>query len=300
MIPRLPPLNALRAFEAAARLGSFSKAADAIFVTHGAVSRAVRQLEDDLGQPLFRRTTRSVTLTATGETYAHEVRSILNRLSRATERARAQGEEGALNISTLDSFASMWLLPRLRGFRKSHPGIDVRLSTAWELVNFVNDDIDIALRYGTGQYENLEADFLMDEDLFPVCSPELFKGPHPLIIPQDLQHHELIHDVFIVDWKMWLTAAGIENIDATRGASYESSDLAIRAAIQGDGVALGRSKLVEDDIMAGRLIRPFDLSLSPSYAYYAVYPPGALETPKIRAFRDWIIAEARSVSGPAT
>lgn len=298
MIRRLPPLNALRSFEAAARLGSFSKAADEIFVTHGAVSRAVRQLEDDLGQPLFRRTTRSVTLTATGEAYAQEVRSILNRLSRATERARAQGEEGALNISTLDSFASMWLLPRLRGFRKSHPKIDVRLSTAWELVNFVNDQIDIALRYGTGQYENLEADFLMDEDLFPVCSPELLKGPHPLVNPQDLQHHELIHEVFIVDWKMWLTAAGIENVDVTRGASYVSSDLAIKAAIQGDGVALGRSKLIEDDIVAGRLVRPFDLSISPSYAYYAVYPPGALETPKIRAFRDWIIAEARSVSGP--
>lgn len=300
MVRKLPPLNALRAFEAAARLGSFSKAADEIFVTHGAVSRAVRQLEDDIGQPLFRRTTRSVTLTATGVAYAHEVRSILDRLSRATERARAQGEEGALNVSTLDSFSSMWLLPRLRGFRQSHPKIDVHLSTSWHLVNFVNDDIDIALRYGTGRYENLEADFLMDEDLYPVCSPELLKGPHPLVNPQDLQHHELIHDDFIIDWKMWLTAAGIEDVDATRGASYEASDLAIMAAIQGDGVALGRSKLVEDDIVAGRLVKPFDLSLSPSYAYYAVYPPGALETPKIRVFRDWIIAEARSASDHST
>jgi LysR family glycine cleavage system transcriptional activator len=300
MARKLPPLNALRAFDAAARLGSFSKAADEIFVTHGAVSRAVRKLEDDLGQPLFRRTTRSVTLTATGEAYAHEVRSILDRLSRATDRARAQGEAGALNVSTLDSFASMWLLPRLRRFRQSHPGIDVRLSTAWHLVDFVNDDIDIALRYGMGRYENLVADFLMDEDLFPVCSPELLKGPHPLVNPQDLQHHELIHDDFLIDWKMWLTAAGIEDVDATRGASYEASDLAIMAAIQGDGVALGRSKLVEDDIVAGRLVKPFDLSLSPSYAYYAVYPPGALETPRIRVFRDWIIAEARSASDHST
>ena len=300
MSGRLPPMNALRAFEAAARLGSFSRAADEIFVTHGAVSRAVRQLEDFLGQKLFRRTTRSVTLTTTGEVYALEIRSILDRLARATSQAMEQGAEGAINVSTLDSFASKWLLPRLRGFRRRHPGIDVRLSTADHLVDFVNDDIDLALRYGPGNYEGLEADFIMDEDLSPVCSPELLEGPHPLRIPDDLRHHALIHDVFVVDWKMWLTAAGVEDIDATRGASYESSDLGIMAAIQGDGVALGRSQLVEDDIAAGRLVRPFDLALSAGYSYYVVYPPGALEIPKLRAFRDWIIAEARSPSEPVT
>jgi LysR family glycine cleavage system transcriptional activator len=299
MVRRLPPLNTLRAFDAAARLGSFSKAADEIFVTHGAISRAVRKLEDDLGQSLFRRTTRLVTLTATGETYAREIRSILDQLARATERARAQGDEGVLNVSTLDSFASMWLLPRLRGFRQSHPKIDVNLSTDWHLVDFVSDNIDIALRYGTGRYKNLEADFLMREDVFPVCSPELLNGPHPLVTPQNLRYHELIHDDYIIDWKMWLSAAGIDDVDATRGASYASSDLGIRAAIQADGVALGRDKLVEGDIQAGRLVRPFELSLSPNHAYYAVYPPGALETPKIRKFRDWIIAEAKSASGDA-
>lgn len=290
---RLPPLNALRAFEAAARHASFSRAADEIHVTHGAVSRAVRQLEDDLGQPLFRRTTRSVTLTTTGEVYAQEVRAILGRLARATLRARAQGGEGAINLSTLDSFASKWLLPRLRNFRALHPDIDVRLTTADHLVDFVNDDIDIALRYGPGQYPGLECDFLMAEDLFPVCSPDLLSGPHPLERPEDLVHHALIHDVFHLDWKMWLAAAGVEHVDATRGASYESSDLGVMAAVQGDGVALGRSKLVEDDIAAGRLVRPFELALEGNYAYHVVYPPGALETPKIRAFRDWIIAETR-------
>lgn len=296
MVNRLPPMNALRAFEAAARLGSFSRAADEIFVTHGAVSRAVRQLEDDLGQPLFKRTTRSVTLTVTGETYATEVRLILDRLSRATQRARSQGGQAALNVSTLDSFASKWLLPRLRRFRQLHPDIDVRLSTADHLVDFVTDDIDIAIRYGPGRYEKLNSEFLMDEDLSPVCSPEFLKGAHPLKHPEDLKHVELIHDVFSVDWKMWLTAAGVDDVDATRGVLYEASDHGIMAALQGDGVALGRSALVEDDIKAGRLVRPFELSLSAAYAYHVVYPPGALETAKIRDFRDWIVAEAQAGS----
>ena len=298
MAQRLPPMNALRAFEAASRHLSFSNAADELHVTHGAVSRAIRQLEDDLGQTLFRRSTRSVSLTATGEIYAQEVRLILDRLARATARARASASDDAINISTLDSFASKWLLPRLRHFRELHPDVDVRLSTGDRLVDFRVDDIDLALRYGAGTYEGLEADFLMDEDLFPVCAPELLENGPPLDRPEDLANFPLIHDVFHVDWKMWLTAAGVETIDPTRGASYESSDLGIMAAVQGDGVALGRSKLVADDIAAGRLVRPFELAVAGSFAYYVVYPPGALEVPKVRAFRDWIIAEARGDEDP--
>ena len=239
-------------------------------------------------------------LTASGEAYAREVRDILDRLARATDRARVSASETALTVTTLDSFASKWLLPRLRHFRDAHPGIDVRLSTSDHLIDLVRDDFDLALRYGRGDYEGLEADFIMDEDLFPVCSPALLEGAHPLKRPEDLKHHALIHDEFVVDWKMWLTAAGIDDIDATRGASYESSDLGIMAAVQGDGVALGRSKLVADDLAAGRLVRPFDLALPAGYAYYVVYPPGALEAPKIRAFRDWILAEAHSQSDPVT
>ena len=189
MFRNLPPLNTLRAFEAAARHESFSKAADEISVTHGAVSRAVRQLEDNLGQQLFRRTTRSVTLTATGTIYVQEVRTALDRLLRATLRARAQGTTGALNVSTMDSFAGKWLLPRLYEFRRANPEIDVRLSTSEDLADFVHDDIDIALRYGRGRYPGLETDFLMDEDLTPVCSPALLEGPHGLKRPEDLKHH---------------------------------------------------------------------------------------------------------------
>ncbi len=293
MLRRLPPMNALRAFEAAARHESFSKAADELFVTHGAVSRAVRQLEDELGQTLFRRTTRSVKLTGSGEAYAEEVRAVLDRLWRATERARLQTTAGALMVSALDSFASKWLLPKLHDFRAHFPDIDVRLSTSDGLVDFIHDDIDIAVRYGQGTYANLKSDYLMGEDLYPVCSPALLEGDKPLRCPDDLRHHSLIHDVFFVDWKMWLTAAGIENTDALRGPTYESSDLCVQAAVQGDGVALGRSALVEDDIAAGRLVRPFDLQLSALYAYYVVYPQGALENPKAAAFRDWIIAQAK-------
>jgi LysR family glycine cleavage system transcriptional activator len=286
-------MNALRAFEAAARLENFSRAADEIFVTHGAVSRAVRQLEADLGQPLFRRTTRSVRLTATGEAYAQEVRSVLERLNRATEQARAKSMTGALTVSTLDSFAGKWLLPRMSHFREVCPDIDLRLSTSDGLVDFVREDIDIAVRYGLGDYPHLQSEFLMGEDLFPVCSPALLAGPHALTCPDDLHHHQLIHDDFHIDWKMWLTAAGVANVETLRGPTYHSSDLGIRAALQGDGVALGRSALVEDDIAAGRLVRPFELTLAANHAYYVVYPPGALENPKVGAFRDWIIDQAK-------
>jgi len=292
MFRNLPPLNTLRAFEAAARHESFSKAADEISVTHGAVSRAVRQLEDNLGQQLFRRTTRSVTLTATGTVYVQEVRTALDRLLRATLRARSQGATGALNVSTMDSFAGKWLLPRLYEFRQANPEIDVRLSTSELLADFVHDDIDIALRYGRGRYPGLETDFLMDEDLTPVCSPALLEGPHALKRPEDLIHHTLIHDVFFIDWQAWLKAAGVDGIDVTRGPSYQSSDLGIQAAVQGEGVALGRSALYEHDLAAGRLVRPFDLSISADYDYYLVYPPGALENPKTKAFRDWVLEQA--------
>jgi LysR family glycine cleavage system transcriptional activator len=298
MYQRLPPLNALRAFEAAVRHESFSRAADELFVTHGAVSRAIRQLEEDLGQPLFRRTTRSVTPTAAGEAYAVEVRAVLDRLMRATLQARAHSTAGALTVSTLDSFAGKWLLPRLQDFRHRQPDIDVRLSTSEALADFIHDDIDIAIRYGNGNYAGLKSDFLLGEEMFPVCSPKLLEGPHPLKCPDDLVHHPLIHDVFHIDWKMWLRAAGIDFEEPLRGPTYPTSHYGIQAAIQGDGVALGRSALVADDLAAGRLVQPFVLALAADHAYYVVYPPQALENPKICAFRDWLLAQVGAEAEP--
>jgi LysR family glycine cleavage system transcriptional activator len=295
---RLPPLNALPSFEAAARHLSFSRAADELGVTHGAVSRAVRNLEDHLGVQLMIRATRSVRLTSVGASFAAEIGDVLERLAAATSAATGESS-GIVSVSTIDSFAARWLMPRLSRFRRAHGDIDVRVATSERLADFVSDGIDIAIRCGGGQYPGLSAELLMKEDHFPVCSPKLLKGRHPLRGPADLARYTLLHDVFTVDWAIWLHSArvdnvdpGIDNVDPYRGPTFLSSDHAIQAAVRGEGVVLGRSALVADDLAAGRLVRPFELSLPAGFAYYVVYPPRALQRPCVKAFRDWLVAEA--------
>jgi LysR family transcriptional regulator, glycine cleavage system transcriptional activator len=289
---RLPPLNALPSFEAAARHLSFSRAADELRVTHGAVSRAVRNLEDHLGVQLMIRASRSVRLTPVGASFAAEIRDVLEHLAAATSAATGQ-TSGIVSVSTIDSFAARWLMPRLFRFRQGHRDIDVRVATSERLADFVGDGIDIAIRCGGGQYPGLSAELLMKEDHFPVCSPRLRKGRRPLRTPADLARHTLLHDVFAVDWAIWLHNAGIDNVDPRRGPTFLSSDHAIQAAVRGEGVVLGRSALVADELAAGRLVRPFELSLPAGFAYYVVYPQRALQRPCVRAFRDWLIAEAQ-------
>ena len=291
MSRQLPPLTTVRSFEAAARLLSFSKAADELHVTHGAVSRAVRHLEDHVGVKLFNRSVRAVNLTPTGASYARSVRDALDRLAAATAVIMDQQSMGVLNISTLDSFAAKWLIPRLFRFRQAHGGIEVRLGTSEKLADFVNDGIDIAIRYGSGRYPGIKAELLMREEVFPVCSPLLLKGPHPLKSAADLKHHTLIHDAFEIDWAMWLKTAGVEGVDPHRGPRFESSDHAVQAAVQGEGVVLGRSALVADDLRAGRLVRPFSMGLPADLAYYVAYPVQTAQRPKVRAFRDWLFEE---------
>jgi len=293
-MPRcLPPLNALPSFEAVARHLSFSRAADELHVTHGAVSRAVRNLEDQLGVQLMIRATRSARLTPIGASYAAEIRDVLERLAAATSAATGQSS-GILSVSTIDSFAARWLMPRLFRFRQAHGDIDVRVAVSERLADFISDGIDIAIRCGGGQYPGLSAELLMEEDHFPVCSPKLLGGKYPLRTPADLARHTLLHDVFTVDWAIWLHSAGIDYVDPHRGPTFLSSDHAIQAAIRGEGVVLGRSALVADDLAAGRLVRPFELSLPAGLAYYVVCPPRALKRPNVKAFRDWLTAEARS------
>lgn len=285
---RLPPLNALPSFEAAARHLSFTRAADELRVTHGAVSRAVRNLEDHLGVPLMVRASRSVQLTPVGASFAAEIRDTLERLAAAT--AAASGQTSIVSVSTIDSFAARWLMPRLSRFRRVHD-IDVRVATSERLADFVSDGIDIAIRCGGGRYPGLSAELLMTEDHFPVCSPKLLKGRHRLRTPADLARHTLLHDVFTVDWAIWLRSAGIDTVDPQRGPTFLSSDHAIQAAVRGEGVVLGRSALVADDLAAGRLVRPFALSLPASFAWYVVYPPRAMRRPGVKAFRDWLVAQ---------
>lgn len=291
MARKLPPLTTLPAFDAAARLLSFTKAASELNVTHGAISRAVRHLEDMLGMRLFERGTRSVRLTAEGAAYAAEIGAALDRISVATMATAASKSSGVLNVSTSDGFAGRWLVPRLNRFHRAYPEIDVRLSTTGALTDFIRDGIDIAIRYGEGNYDKAACELLMEEDVSPVCSPELLQGSHPLRTPEDLRHHRLIHDNFRIGWSTWLQAAGLYGIDHTSGVRFETAAYAVEAAVQGEGVLLGRSALVSADLAVRRLVRPFDLALKSRWSYYVVYPEGALRHRKVRAFRDWLFSE---------
>ncbi len=260
-------------------------------MTHGAVSRAIRNLEEQLGTRLFERGTRSVQLTSEGAAYAAEIGAALDRIGAATIVASAPKSAGVLNVSTSDGFAGRWLVPRLHRFHRANRDIDVRLSTSGTFSDFIRDGIDIAIRYGAGGYEGVISEFLAEEEVSPVCSPELLQGEHALRTPNDLKHHRLIHDNFRIDWATWLRAAGLDDINPNNGVRYESAAYAVEAAVHGEGVLLGRSALVSADLAAGRLVRPFDLALKSRWNYYVVYPDGALRQRKVRAFRDWLFSE---------
>ncbi|MDP6688105.1 MAG: transcriptional regulator GcvA [Alphaproteobacteria bacterium] len=298
---RLPPLNALRAFEAAARQLSFTRAGAELHVTQAAISHQVKALEQWLGLVLFRRRGRAIVLTENGQTYLAAVREGLDLLAAATDRLTQRQDSGILTVSTMASFAAAWLVPRLGRFRALHPDIDVRLSASDEIVDFARDDVDLAIRYGDGHWPGVEVVPLMTEDLFPVCSPALLLGPHPLRRPEDLRHHTLLHDDMRETWRLWLLAAGVEGVDPDRGPGYNLSTLVIDAAVDAQGVALARSALIGDHLSSGRLVKPFDVRLPAEFAYYLVHPARALDHPKVRAFRDWVLMEVEAEeTGTAT
>ena len=297
---RLPPLNAVRAFEAAARHLSFTKAAEELNVTQAAVSHQVKALEERLQVPLFRRLNRGLVLTDAGGAYLKELEDILDRLEQATERLRASEATGILTVSTSTSFASKWLVPRLQRFRERRPDIDVRIDADDSLTDFRRDNVDIAIRYGRGVYPGLSSVKLLEDIVFPVCSPRLLEGPHPLREPSDLKHHTLLHDKDVVeDWRSWLRTAGVTDIDPARGPTFSHSAMLIEAAIAGQGVALGRRSMVVRDLREGRLVQPFSLSLEPEFSYWVVCPESAADKPKIAEFRAWLLDEAASESREA-
>ena len=294
----IPPLKALPVFEAAARHLSFTLAAEELHVTQAAISHQVKGLEDWLGVALFHRYNRRLALTESGQAYQPPIREALDLIVRATERVASRDETGVLTVSVLASFAATWLLPRLKLFRAAHPEIDVRIDAEDGLIDFVNDDADIAIRYGHGDYPGLRTDRFLTEDIFPVCSPRLLEGAHPLRRPEDLRHHTLLHDYKRDDWTRWLLAAGVDGIDPTRGPSFNFANLVLDAAIAGDGVALGRSAIAAQALADGRLIKPFDVSLPTAFAYYVVAPEATADRPKVMAFREWLLAEAKKSADP--
>lgn len=298
MIRRIPGLGALRTFEAAARHLNFTRAAEELNVTPAAVSAQIRTLENQLGVQLLWRTSRTVRLTEAGLVMRDATEDALAILEKAAKRISASGGRPTLKISTGFSFAAKWLVPRLYRFRKLYPDLDVRLDANDRLVDFAGDAIDVAVRFGSGIYPGLRVDRLFEEKVFPVCSPDLVDGDPPLRALDDLRKHLLIHEDWHVqddlwpDWRMWLLAAGLEDMDGMGGIHFHQSALAIQAAVDGEGVALGNTSLVADDLAAGRLVQPFALSLDvPQFAYFLVTPRAKAERPTVRAFRDWLLAE---------
>lgn len=305
MTRQLPPLKPLRAFEAAARHLSFTKAAQELNVTQAAISHQVKTLEDALQIQLFRRFNRRLMLTDAGQTYLPALTDSLDQIEAATRRLRAVDDSGDLKISVANSIAAKWLLPRLVHFRRQHPDIDVLVSASDTLVDFARDDMDMGIRYGWGSYPGLCVDKLMQDTVFPVCSPALLRGPVPLNQPADLKYHTLLHEewgerVNAPDWRSWLAAAGVTGVDPTRGPGYSHSSLSLQDAMDGQGVALARSSLVGLDLEAGRLVQPFGPALPTTYACYVVSPKGTAGRPKIKAFREWLLAQAAADRSPAS
>jgi len=294
MVRRLPPLNALRAFEAGARHLSFTRAAEELFVTQAAVSHQVKALEEYLGVALFRRLTRRLVLTEPGRVLLPVVGDAFDRIAGTAERLRSDDEERGLTVSLTPSFGARWLGRRLGRFWAQHPDIDLKLHHSNRLTDFRREEVDVVVRWGCGNWPGLEAEFLMRAGFTPVCSPALLEGPHPLRQPADLLHHTLLHEDDYEDWTQWLLAARAEGVDARRGPVIDDPSTLDRATLEGQGVALGRTALIREHLAAGRLVRPFSLDLETDHAYYLVYPQQALIRPKVKAFRDFILAEAEN------
>jgi LysR family glycine cleavage system transcriptional activator len=294
----IPPLNALRAFEAAGRHLSITKAADELCVTVAAVSHQVKTLEDYLEVRLFRRAGNALFLTDAGQAFLPGLRAGFAELERAMDALQEHDRRGPLVLSVAPIFATHWLIPRLDGFRAAHPDIDVRLSATLELADFERDGIDAAVRCGRGRYPGLVAHRLFGESVVPMCSPALRNGEHALASPQDLRHHVLLHfdwpaqEQVTPDWGTWLRSAGVSGIDATRGTRFTQPEYAMQAAMQGAGVVLGWRSFAQADIDSGRLTVPFDLPLEMDVAFYLVYPETSAERPKLAWFREWLLGQA--------
>lgn len=291
------PLNALRVFDAAAALGSFTLAAEALSITPGAVSRQIKALEAELGVRLFDRFNRAVRLTDPGVRLAEGVADALGRLEAVVERARPRSD-GPLVVSVLHSMAVKWLVPRLHRYQDRYPGAEILVSAADRTVDLAREQVDIAIRYGTGPYPGLDALPLIRNVMFPVCSPALLERRPPPWSAADLAQAQLLHDSHLrpdePDWPGWLARAGEAGIDARRGPRFSNTYLSLEAAMSGQGVVLAHEVLVIDDLASGRLARPFENLVITDCRYFALCLPERAHEPNIRRFRAWLAEQARA------
>jgi LysR family transcriptional regulator, glycine cleavage system transcriptional activator len=296
---RLPALNALRAFESAGRQLSFTRAAEELGVTPGAISQQIRQLEEFAGAPLFRRTGRQVLLTEAGKAALPLLTHAFEQMAEAVHHMKAPARRDRLMISSAPSFAAKWLAPRLERFQVAHPEAEVWISADIALTDFNLSDIDLAVRHGKGVYEGLRAEKIMSESVLPVCSPALLKGEKPLRAPADLVRHVLLHDESPEndpsrpDWTSWLSARGVKGVDGRRGPRFNQSSLVVEAAAAGRGVALAKRAIAAGDLESGRLVAPFaDGSSDIDFAYWMVWPKWRTPSKLARTFVAWVKAEA--------
>jgi LysR family transcriptional regulator, glycine cleavage system transcriptional activator len=291
MLRRLPPLNALKAFEAAARSESFTRAAEELSVTQGAVSHQVKALESTLGVKLFIRERQRLAITEAGREYLAVVRDALDRIAMGTERLVQRQTSGALTVSTSPDFAAKWLVHRLGRFAEAHPDIDLRVSATMHHVDFAREEVDLAVRHGDGNWAGLGAVRLCSEQLFPVCSPKLVSGRNRVTKASDLLRFPLLRLDDWKTWSRWFEAAGVPD-PVAHGPVLNRASMLIDAAVDGQGVALARTALAAWDLINGRLIKPIDVSLRLSNTYWIVCPKATSALPKIATFREWLLAEA--------
>lgn len=295
MVDHLPPLAALRALEAAARHGSFTRAAAELNVTQSAISHQIRHLEALWDLELFARDARPLALTKNGAALAPVAREFFTQLTSTLQSLRDEGATGALKISTLESFALTWLVPRLDAFRACHPEIDVWISTKDQKVDFTTEDVDLGVRLGNGIYPGLHSTLLLREYVFPVCSAQLVEQLGMPAEPAELERFPLLlrhDDILNSPWEYWLAAAGVPDLPADHGPRFPNSNMALQAAIAGQGVALVRSAHVDGGLRAAGLVRLFKVHCPAEAAYYLVCPDGAQKRPRNAAFAAWIQAEA--------
>ena len=296
-------LNALRAFEATARHLSYVAAAEELNVTPAAVGSLVRSLEAIVGIELFHRSPAGparLVLTEAAEAVVPELQAGFDHLTVAFERLKASRGRSAISVTVPPAFADKWLLPRVERFATNHPLYDLRIDTSGRLIDFAAERVDVGIRYGGGRWPGVKSTFLLRDAFFPVCSPVLLQGAHPPRSPEDLKHHTLIHDRSMTfestfpTWRTWLQAAGFPDIDCGHGLQINNSAAAYQAAINGSGIALGRTTLVALDLTLGRLVRPFGDAVDCELAYYLIHRPGADSDPGIAAFKHWICTEAKA------
>jgi LysR family transcriptional regulator, glycine cleavage system transcriptional activator len=300
MARAIPGLTTLRTLEAAGRLLSFTRAANELGVTPAAISHQIREMEDQLGTRLFARTSRSMRLTDAGAILHDAVSEALETVSRAVNRLKKSEGKPQLRVAASPSIAAKWLVPRLDRFLDLVPDADVRMEVSQFTSDFAREEVDIAIRFGNGDYPGLRVDRLFYETIFPVCSPRLFKSKKPLKAPRDLLQHNLIHVDWDAqgatwpNWRMWMLAAGIGDFNEGRGLHFSQTALAVQAAIDGHGVALSESSLVADDLAAGRLVQPFRMAIKgpPRFAYYVISPLETADEPMVKTFREWVLKEA--------